>query len=144
MEGPERPPVRRCCPDSFRLDLEPRLTLPKHARISSMYWGECAPDIRNLIRDSDSDELTLRLAPRLAGGTVTPSGSLVPTAFPPFMDSAWPNVLDRIAETGVYDEWTGGKGSGKMRGPNHVSPGRARSKSDHRLLIPAICSDSAL
>lgn len=59
MEGPERPPVRRCCPDSFRLDLEPRLTLPKHARISSMYWGECAPDIRNLIRDSDSDELTL-------------------------------------------------------------------------------------
>ncbi|KAG0661647.1 hypothetical protein C6P46_003868 [Rhodotorula mucilaginosa] len=53
------------------------------------------------------------------GGTVTPSGSLVPAPFPTFMDSAWPNVLDRIAETGVYDEWTGGKGKGKERGPNH-------------------------
>ncbi|GAA5829528.1 hypothetical protein JCM3770_006086 [Rhodotorula araucariae] len=54
------------------------------------------------------------------GGTVLPSGSLIPSPFPPFMDSAWPNVLDRIAQLGVYDEYSGGKGRGRERGPNHV------------------------
>ncbi|BGP19795.1 hypothetical protein JCM10213_003104 [Rhodosporidiobolus nylandii] len=54
------------------------------------------------------------------GGTLLPSsGALVPAPFPPFMDGQWPDVLGRIAETGVYDEWTGGKGKGKERGPNH-------------------------
>lgn len=36
------------------------------------------------------------------------------------MDTAWPNVLDRIAQLGVYDEYSGGEGKGKERGPNHV------------------------
>ncbi|GAA6064334.1 hypothetical protein JCM10212_003579 [Sporobolomyces blumeae] len=54
------------------------------------------------------------------GGTVLPnSGSLVPAPFPKFMDGEWPDVLDRIAQTGVYDEWSEGKGKGKERGPNH-------------------------
>ncbi|GAA5866052.1 hypothetical protein JCM3774_000006 [Rhodotorula dairenensis] len=53
------------------------------------------------------------------GGTVTPSGSLIPAPFPAFMDTAWPDILDRIAETGVYDEWTGANAKGKERGPNH-------------------------
>ncbi|GAA5992985.1 hypothetical protein JCM10908_000784 [Rhodotorula pacifica] len=53
------------------------------------------------------------------GGPVLPSGSLIPAPFPSFMDSTWPNVLDRIAETGVYDAWTGGEGKGKARGANH-------------------------
>ncbi|GAA5933839.1 hypothetical protein JCM3775_000301 [Rhodotorula graminis] len=53
------------------------------------------------------------------GGTVLPSGSLVPSPFPSFMDSAWPNVLDRIAQLGVYDAYSGGEGTGKDRGPNH-------------------------
>ncbi|GAA5863352.1 hypothetical protein JCM8547_006956 [Rhodosporidiobolus lusitaniae] len=55
------------------------------------------------------------------GGTLLPSsGSLVPAPFPSFMDGQWPDVLGRIAETGVYDDRTGGKGKGKERGPNHV------------------------
>jgi len=60
--------------------------------------------------------------PRRAGGTVLPSGSLVPSPFPAFMDGAWPNVLDRIAQLGVYDVYSGGEGEGKgkERGPNHV------------------------
>ncbi|BGP51474.1 hypothetical protein JCM10450v2_007416 [Rhodotorula kratochvilovae] len=53
------------------------------------------------------------------GGTVLPSGSLIPSPFPAFMDNAWPNVLDRIAQLGVYDEYSGSKGKGKERGPNH-------------------------
>ncbi|GAA5918347.1 hypothetical protein JCM6882_007293 [Rhodosporidiobolus microsporus] len=54
------------------------------------------------------------------GGTLLPSsGSLVPAPFPSFMDGSWPDVLGRIAETGVYDEWTKGAGKGKERGPNH-------------------------
>ncbi|GAA5827765.1 hypothetical protein JCM11251_007664 [Rhodosporidiobolus azoricus] len=54
------------------------------------------------------------------GGTLLPSsGSLVPAPFPSFMDGQWPDVLGLIAETGVYDEWTGGSGKGKERGPNH-------------------------
>ncbi|GAA5838987.1 hypothetical protein JCM9279_002558 [Rhodotorula babjevae] len=53
------------------------------------------------------------------GGTVLPSGSLVPSPFPAFMDGAWPNVLDRIAQLGVYDAYSGGEGKGKERGPNH-------------------------
>lgn len=61
-----------------------------------------------------------RPAPRRAGGTVLPSGSLVPSPFPAFMDGAWPNVLDRIAQLGVYDAYSGGEGKGKERGPNHV------------------------
>ncbi|BGP73491.1 hypothetical protein NBRC10513v2_006902 [Rhodotorula toruloides] len=39
------------------------------------------------------------------GGTVLPnSHALVPAPFPPFMDGRWPDVLGRIAETGVFDE----------------------------------------
>ncbi|GAA5889542.1 hypothetical protein JCM5296_005980 [Sporobolomyces johnsonii] len=53
------------------------------------------------------------------GGTVLPSGSLVPAPFPGFMDGQWPDVLERVAETGVYDQWTGGTGKGKERGANH-------------------------
>ncbi|GAA5965623.1 hypothetical protein JCM21900_006608 [Sporobolomyces salmonicolor] len=53
------------------------------------------------------------------GGTVLPSGSLVPAPFPGFMDDQWPNALGRVAETGVYDQWTGGTGTGKERGANH-------------------------
>lgn len=54
------------------------------------------------------------------GGTLLPkSGSLIPAPFPSFMDGQWPDVLTRIAETGVYDEWTGGEGS-SLGGPNHV------------------------
>ncbi|GAA5911907.1 uncharacterized protein JCM6883_000728 [Sporobolomyces salmoneus] len=54
------------------------------------------------------------------GGTILPnSNALIPTAFPKFMDGSWPNVLERIAETGVYDEYSGGKGKGKERGANH-------------------------
>ncbi|GAA6015511.1 hypothetical protein JCM10207_008619 [Rhodosporidiobolus poonsookiae] len=53
------------------------------------------------------------------GGTLLASGALVPAPLPPFMDGSYPDVMGRIAETGVYDEWTGGKGKGKERGPNH-------------------------
>ncbi|GAA5891637.1 hypothetical protein JCM8208_007353 [Rhodotorula glutinis] len=53
------------------------------------------------------------------GGTVLPSGSLVPSPFPSFMDGSWPDVLDRIAQLGVYDHYSGGEGKGKARGPNH-------------------------
>lgn len=41
------------------------------------------------------------------------------------MDGQWPNVLGRIAETGVFDELKAEgadvKGKGKERGANHVS-----------------------
>ncbi|GAA5943058.1 uncharacterized protein JCM15063_006288 [Sporobolomyces koalae] len=54
------------------------------------------------------------------GGTIlAKNNTLIPSPFPPFMDGEWPDILDRIAETGVYDEWTLGQGSGKQRGPNH-------------------------
>lgn len=75
----------------------------------------------------DEDDLTalmLILATRRSmvwGGTLLPkSGSLVPAPFPTFMDGQWPDVLGRIAETGVYDEWTEGEGSAIERGANHV------------------------
>lgn len=83
-----------------------------------MYWG-AFPFAGSL--PSLCDPLWTDHRATTAGGTVTPSGSLVPAPFPTFMDSAWPHVLDRIAETGVYDGWTGNKGKGKERGPNHVS-----------------------
>ncbi|GJN93862.1 hypothetical protein Rhopal_006921-T1 [Rhodotorula paludigena] len=35
------------------------------------------------------------------------------------MDGAWPDVLGRIAASGLYDKYTGGKGKGKERGANH-------------------------
>ncbi|BGO95223.1 hypothetical protein NBRC10512_002987 [Rhodotorula toruloides] len=58
------------------------------------------------------------------GGTVLPnSHSLVPAPFPAFMDGQWPDVLGRIAETGVFDELKAEgadlKGKGKERGANH-------------------------
>ncbi|GAA5966183.1 hypothetical protein JCM3765_006077 [Sporobolomyces pararoseus] len=58
------------------------------------------------------------------GGTILPnSHHLIPTPFPKFMDGSWPDILDRIAQTGVYDQWTvtqgKEKGKGKDRGPNH-------------------------
>ncbi|BGP27369.1 oxoglutarate/iron-dependent oxygenase [Rhodotorula toruloides] len=58
------------------------------------------------------------------GGTVLPnSHSLIPAPFPPFMDGQWPDVLNRIAETGVFDELKAEgadrKGEGKERGANH-------------------------
>ncbi|BGP03172.1 Fe2OG dioxygenase domain-containing protein [Rhodotorula toruloides] len=56
------------------------------------------------------------------GGTVLPnSHALVPAPFPPFMDGRWPDVLGRIAETGVFDELKaeGADVKGKERGANH-------------------------
>ncbi|GAA5996625.1 hypothetical protein JCM5350_007558 [Sporobolomyces pararoseus] len=57
-------------------------------------------------------------------GTILPnSHHLIPTPFPKFMEGTWPDILDRIAQTGVYDQWTvepgKEKGKGKERGPNH-------------------------
>ena len=66
------------------------------------------------------------------GGTILPtSNALVPTPFPKFMQGEWPDLLKRIAKTGVYDEWTckdeaidqewKDEMKGTERGPNHVS-----------------------
>ncbi|GAA6018031.1 hypothetical protein JCM11491_000038 [Sporobolomyces phaffii] len=55
------------------------------------------------------------------GGTILPnSHALVPAPFPKFMDGDWPDLVDRIAQTGVYDAWTdNATGTGRERGPNH-------------------------
>lgn len=66
------------------------------------------------------------------GGTILPtSNALVPTPLPKFMDGEWPDLLKRIGETGVYDQWTckdeaigqewKKEMGGTERGPNHVS-----------------------
>ncbi|ORY76561.1 hypothetical protein BCR35DRAFT_332817 [Leucosporidium creatinivorum] len=52
------------------------------------------------------------------GGTVTPSATLIPAPFPSFMDSAWPNVLERITDTGAFDVF-GVDAKGKKKAPNH-------------------------
>lgn len=65
------------------------------------------------------------------GGTILAnSNALVPTPFPKFMHGEWPDLLKRIGETGVYDNWTcqdeavdqewKNEMSGLERGPNHV------------------------
>lgn len=65
----------------------------------------------------------------------------MPAPFPTFMDSAWPHVLGRIAEIGVYDEWTSGKGKGKERGPNHVSQRATAGDARARLAaLPRLAS----
>ncbi|GAA5834195.1 hypothetical protein JCM5353_006947 [Sporobolomyces roseus] len=64
------------------------------------------------------------------GGTILAnSNALVPTPFPKFMHGEWPDLLKRIGETGVYDNWTcqdeavdqewKNEMSGLERGPNH-------------------------
>ena len=66
------------------------------------------------------------------GGTILhTSNALVPTPFPKFMQGEWPDLLNRIAKTRIYDEWTckdeaidqewKDEMKGTERGPNHVS-----------------------
>ncbi|GAA5864827.1 hypothetical protein JCM1840_004917 [Sporobolomyces johnsonii] len=82
--------------------------------------GEPGDVVVDLRRSSTNADPLLPLRRSMYwGGTVLPSGSLVPAPFPGFMDGQWPDVLERVAETGVYDQWTGGTGKGKERGANH-------------------------
>ncbi|KAK4049954.1 hypothetical protein OIV83_003778 [Microbotryomycetes sp. JL201] len=52
------------------------------------------------------------------GGALTKAGALVPTSFPQFMTTAWPNVLPRIDELGVFDQLDA-NGQEQGGGPNH-------------------------
>lgn len=60
-----------------------------------------------------------------SGGSLTPSGALVPAPMPPFMTDAWPNVLQRIEATGVFSEGIPNDIKGKGKAPNHVRAPRA-------------------
>ncbi len=100
----------------------PRWAQPKadHPRLvglvpepRSMYWGRC--HVNQRVRGRVVTDFVVYCL----GGTVTSSGALIPAGVPDFVNTKWPNLFDRITQTGAFDQF--GEQVGVPRGPNHVS-----------------------